>query len=149
MVVDSKKKKLSEKEIIETALDETGSKHNKEQGVAALVAETRNTPNTITLREGNTIFIINFDPKDKTRGMFRALNADTAANYLQNSLTFIKAAGLMGFKVLVVQFKDATILNIFKYISRKPPFPNMGYSVQKTENGLHQVTVNLGDAKKK
>jgi hypothetical protein len=79
--------------------------------------------------------------------MFRALNADTPANYLQNSLEFIKAAGLAGFSILVSQFKDPALLQLFKYISRKPPFPGMGYSVQKMRDGGYQVTVNLGTPK--
>ena len=39
------------------------------------------------------------------------------------------------------------ILHIFKYISRKPPFPGMGYIVQRTESGGYQVTLNLGTPK--
>jgi hypothetical protein len=146
MMVNSKEKMLDPIEIIRIALENTKSEYTTEEGIAAIISETR-TPNAITMREGNTLFLIHYVQNRKDHGMFRALNADTAGNYLKNSMTFIKAAGMAGFKVLVSQFKDPTILNIFKSISRKPPFPGMGYSVQRTKDGGYQVTVNLGHAK--
>jgi hypothetical protein len=147
MITDSKKEMLSQQEIIETALNETGSKYNLKQGTAAILAETH-MPNCIVMREGNTLFIINFDPKDKTKGMFRALNADTAKNYLENSRTFIKAAGMAGFTMLISQFRDKSILNIFKYISRNPPLKNMKYESQPMKHGGYQVTVLIGKQNK-
>jgi hypothetical protein len=92
--------------------------------------------------------MINYDPKDKTRGLFRALNADTASNYINNSMTFIKAAGMAGFKMLISQFKDKAILNIFKYISRKPPLPGMSYDVQPMKDGGYQAVVYIGKENK-
>ena len=146
MLVDSKTQMLDPVKIIEIAIEETKSQYSQEQGVASVIAESQ-TPNTMIMREGNTLFIINYDPTDKSRGMFRALNADTGRNYLENSRTFIKAAGMAGFRTMVVQFQDPTILNIFRYIYRDPPLPGMGYAVQYDESkGLYQVTINLGDA---
>ena len=120
MVVDSKKKRLSNKEIIETSAKETHSPYTPEQVYAAVLAEAHG-PNTIVIREGNTLFIINYDPNDHTQGFFRALNADTAANYLKNSIIFVKAAGTMGFKLLVTQFKDRNLITLFKGLLRRPP----------------------------
>ena len=115
MITDSKKKMLSQDEILTTAFKETKTGYTPEQAKAAILAETQ-MKNCIVMREGNTLFIINFDPKDKTRGLFRALNADTAHNYLQNSKTFIKAAGMAGFRLLISQYQDKSITNIFKYL---------------------------------
>lgn len=146
MFVDSKEHKLSQLEIIKTALEETNSPYTTQQGIAAVTAEAY-SPNTIVMREGNTLFFINFDPNDKTRGMFRALNADTPRNYLDNSMEFIRAAGMAGFKTLVSQFSDPALIHIFKYISRNPPFPGMGYAVQHDpEKDIYQATVSLGQA---
>lgn len=147
MLVDSKDQMMDALQIIRTALSETNSQYSVDQGVAAVMAESQ-TPNTMIMREGNTLFIINYDLNDKSRGTFRALNADTARNYLENSLTFIKAAGMIGFKTLVTQFSDPSLVHIFKYISRKPPFPGMGYAVQHdNEKQIYQITINLGQAK--
>lgn len=147
MIVSSKKEQLSPEEIIKTALKQTKSQYSVEQGHAAIMAETR-APYTITLKEGNTIFIITYNPDDKSQGMFRALNADTAANYIKNSIEFIRATGMMGFKTLVTQFTEPSLLNIFKYISRHPPFEGMGYATKKINDGMYQVVINLGDTSK-
>lgn len=146
MITDSKKKMLSQEEIIETAIKETKSGYTHEQAKAAILAETQ-MKNCIVMREGNTLFIINFDPKDKTRGLFRALNADTAHNYLENSRTFIKAAGMAGFRMLISQFKEKSLLNIFKYISRNPPLKNMKYESQPMKDGGYQAVVTIGEQK--
>lgn len=142
MITDSRIKKLDQKTIIETALRETNSPYTPEQGVAAIVAESR-TPTTISMREGNTIFLINYDPKDKTRGVFRPLNADTAPNYVRNIKTFLHAASLAGFRTLYVEFSDPAILTLFKTIERNKPQPGMNYTVKKINGQTYLATVTL------
>lgn len=142
-VVDSKHQELSNEEIIQIAAQETGSQYSPEQVTASIMAECHEG-GAIMMREGNTLFLIHKSPKDPSVGVFRALNADTAKNYLQNSIVFIEAASAAGFKTLVATFHDESLLSIFKYISRNPPFPGMGYAVQKTQSGGFRVTVNLG-----
>jgi hypothetical protein len=142
-VVDSKHQELSNEEIIQIAAQETGSQYSPEQVTASIMAEVHEA-GAIMMREGNTLFIVQKSPRNPTVGVFRALNADTAQNYLQNSITFIEAVAATGFKTLVTTFQDPSILTIFKYISRNPPFPGMGYAAQRTEDGGFRVTVNLG-----
>jgi len=145
--VDSKKKKLSEEEIVKIAAKETGGKYTADQIKASLSVEAFKMK-ALMMREGNTIFVVHQAPTDGTIGQFRAINADTIPNYLQNSLTFTKAIGLAGFKTLVTQFADKSLLNIFHYVKRHAPFPNMGFSIQKAPNGEYVVTVNLGTVRK-
>ena len=143
-VVDSKHQELSNDEIISIAAQDTGSPYSPEQVKASLVAETHES-GAIIMRQGNTLFVVHKSPNNPTTAVFRALNADTAQNYLQNSIMFVKAIAATGIKTLVTQFKDSSLLSIFKYISRNPPFPGMGYATQKTKDGGYQVTVNLGN----
>jgi len=145
--VDSKHQKLSQDEIIKIAAKELGGKHSAEQIKASLTMEAYQMK-ALMMREGNTIFIVHQSPKDGKIAQFRAINADTIPNYLHNSLVFTKAIGLAGFKTLVTQFSDSSLLSIFKYVKRHRPFPNMGYRVQKAANGDYIVTVNLGDPHK-
>jgi len=140
MLVDSKKKQLGEQAILMIAAEETKSKYSAAQVYAALVKEM-NLRGTTTYRAGNTIFVMHH-AKGRV-GVFRALNADTARNYLENSYEFIQAAYKMGFDTLVTQFEDPTIINIFKAISRNPPQEQMGYRAEKTNSG-YRVTVKLG-----
>ena len=140
MLVDSKKQELKEEAILMIAAQETKSKHSAAQVYAALVKEM-NMRGTSTYRAGNTIFVMHH--AQGRAGIFRALNADTARNYLENSYEFIQAAYKMGFDTLMTEFEDPTIINIFKAISRNPPQEQMGYKAEKTNKGF-RVTVKLG-----
>ena len=143
MLTDSKKKKLSSDAVLMIAAQQTKSKYSAEQVYAALVKEM-NMEGTSTYRKGNTVFLMHH-AKGRV-GTFRALNADTARNYLDNSYTFIQDAYKMGFDILVSDFQDPTIMNIFKGISRNPPQEGMGYRAERTQNGF-RVTVKLGPAR--
>lgn len=145
--VDSKHQKLSQDEIIAIAAKEIGGGHSAEQIKASLAAECYQMRG-ILIREGNTLFMVHPSPVQANIGIFRAINADTVPNYMQNCVTFTKAIGVAGFKQLVTQFKDEALLNIFKYVKRHQPFKGMGYSVKKTDKGEYQVVVNLGQVKK-
>ena len=140
MLTDSKKKKLSSDAVLMIAAQQTKSKYSAEQVYAALVKEM-NMEGTSTYREGNTVFLMHH-VKGRI-GFFRALNADTARNYLDNSYQFIQDAYKMGFDILVSDFEDPTIFNIFKAISRNPPQEGMGYRAERTKKGF-RVTVKLG-----
>jgi hypothetical protein len=146
-ITDSRTKKLDPVDIIRTAAAETGSRHSDDQVLVALSAEM-NSPTAIPMREGNTIYIIHYVPKQRDHGMFRVLNADTARNYLNNTQQFLKAARKAGFQVLVVQFETAEPLTLFKKIMRDPPFPGMGYTIQKSKKGQYTATINMGDTGK-
>ena len=143
MLVDSKNKHLSSESILMIAAQQTKSPYSPEQVYAALVKEM-NLKGTSTYREGNTVFLMHH-AKGRI-GTFRALNADTARNYLENSRTFIQDAYKMGFDILVSDFQDPTIMNIFKGISRNPPQEGMGYRAERTKTGF-RVTVKLGPAR--
>jgi hypothetical protein len=140
MLVDSKKKMLSQDAILMIAAQETKSPHPASTIYAAMVKEM-NMEGTSLVRDGNTLFVIHVG--EGRTGVFRALNADTARNYLENSYAFIQGAYKMGFDVLVSEFEDPTIFNIFKAISRNPPQEGMGYRAERTKKGF-RVTVKLG-----
>ena len=140
MLVDSKKKELSVDAILMIAAQETKSRHPASTVYAAIVKEM-NIPGASIVRNGNTIFVIHVG--EGRTGIFRALNADTARNYLESSYAFIQGAYKMGFDTLVSEFEDPTIMNIFKAISRNPPQEGMGYKAERTKSGF-RVTVKLG-----
>lgn len=142
--VDSKKRELSQEEIIEIAAKETGGKYTAEQVKASLTAEAYEL-GAMMMRQGNTIFIVHQDKSNPVVAIFRAVNADTLPNYLKNCIEFTKAVGLMGFKYLITQFHDESLLKIFEYVRRHQPFKNMGYEANRTVDGGYQVIVNLGE----
>jgi hypothetical protein len=142
--VDSRHQELSQEEILAIAAKETGGGYSVEQVKASLSAEAYEM-GAIMMREGNTIFVVHQDKEKPHIAVFRALNADTIKNFTQNCVVFAKAMGMAGFRYMVTQFKEESLLNIFEYVRRHQPFPNMGYAVNKTTDGGYQVTVNLGD----
>jgi hypothetical protein len=147
-LIDSKHKKLSQEEIVAIAAKETGGKYTAEQVKASLSAEAYEM-GAIMLREGNTIFVVHRDKSNPKIGVFRALNADTINNYLKNSVAFTQAIGMAGFQYLMTEFEDKSLLNIFEYVRRNAPFPNMGYDVQKAKDReAYRVIINLGDTGK-
>lgn len=140
MLVDSNKKELGVEAILMIAAQETKSPHPASTVFAAMVKEI-NIPGTSIVRNGNTLFVIHVG--EGRVGFFRALNADTARNYLESSYAFIQGAYKMGFDTLVSDFEDPSIMNIFKAISRNPPQEGMGYKAERTKRGF-RLTVKLG-----
>lgn len=143
MLVDSSTKKLTVPEIVAIATKETKADYPPAAVLASIAAELQQ-PQTYSILEGNTLFIIH---KGQGRnGMFRALNADTPQNYLNNSLVFASSAYKLGFDNIITQFKEPSLLNIFRFVekNREQVNPNMGFNVRKAENGDFVVSVKLG-----
>jgi hypothetical protein len=140
--VDSKKTLLKVPQIMAIAAQDTGTNRPVDQIIHMLSIEL-SLPNIWKCREGNTLFVVHKTPEPGV-GYFRALNADTAQNYLENSKKFTEAAYKVGFDILGTQFEDPTILNIFKIISRSPMREQMGYVAKRTNSGGYEVTLQLG-----
>lgn len=142
MVVDSKQKQLEFEDIIKVSLKETGSDYKLPVAYVSVIKELT-LPGAFSVRFGNTVFIVHPQKGKVGYVFFRALNADTAKNYIEHSKKFTDQMKAKGYKVMVTQFSDPTILNIFKAIARDKP-EGMGYAVQKSKDGkMYQVTVQL------
>lgn len=131
-LVDSNEKLLKDDEIVQKAVMNIRSPYSYDQVVKSIRNELQ-MPGTQFIREGNTLFIVHYD-HDRV-GTFRALNADTALNYVNSSWLLCKACYDMGYDVLITEFYDPTIANIFNMISRHPPYPDMGYNIKPTVDG--------------
>jgi hypothetical protein len=147
MIVDSKQEKLNMPDVIKNSLENTKSEYPFKVAFLSIIKELT-LPGAAALQEGNTLFIIH-RTKEKRYGFFRALNCDTAENFIKNGVKFAKDAYSVGFDTVVTQFTDPTILNVFKAISRNPPNKGMGYSVQRTKDDGYQVTLQLGKSRGK
>ena len=141
-MVDSKQRQLTSEQIIEVAAANTKVGRPMKQVKDMLTVEF-SMPSVWKMRQGNTIFVVH-KTKYPGAGFFRALNADTARNFVDNGRVFCQAAYKVGFGNVVTQFSDASLLGIFKVISRNPVNEGMGYAVQRTEDGGYQVTLKLG-----
>jgi hypothetical protein len=143
-MVDSQEQELSAEDIVAIAAMNTDAGVDRGKAIAMINAELQ-MEDTLFIRQGNTLFILH---KSAPRiGWFRALNADTAANFLQNGIEFIKAAYKMGFDTVASTFNDPAIIAVFRYISNNPPNPEMGYELEEMDNGSFMATVKTGPSR--
>jgi hypothetical protein len=143
-MVDSREQELSAEDIVAIAAMNTDAGVDRGKAIAMINAELQ-MEDTLFIRQGNTLFILH---KSAPRiGWFRALNADTAANFLQNGIEFIKAAYKMGFDTVASTFNDPAIIAVFRYISNNPPNPEMGYELEEMDDGSFMATVKTGPSR--
>lgn len=83
----------------------------------AIVAEVK-SGKTKMMQQGNTIFLVS--PAKNNTAVFRALNADTAQNYVANTIVFVQAMRDLGYEYLMTEFTDPAILNILKAAFKNP-----------------------------
>ena len=136
-MVDSKQEELGTDMIVKIAAENSRSPYPFKQVFLFFTAEL-GMPNARLYKFGNTVFVIHPSEERPEFGIFRALNADIAQNFIQNGKMFVDKAIEDGFTGLQTTFSDPSILNIFKYIGREEQElqnPNMGYTVQKSTDG--------------
>jgi hypothetical protein len=142
--VDSKQKMLSLTELVLTASSTQSNQVDPRELMLRIVAEL-SMPNTKHMRFGNTLFIIN---KGQGRnGYMRALNADTAQNFMEHNKKFADAAYLLGYDNLLTTFEEPAFIQIFRIISKNPPRPNMGYELKDSDTGEYVVNFKLGPSR--
>lgn len=141
MIVDSAKKKLQVQDIVKNAAQDMDSPYSP-QAVFGSIMNELTSPSAVAIQKGNTLFIIHRG-EDRKASM-RALNADTAKNYLKHCEDIAKQMyNDLGIDEFVSKFSDPALVHIFKYVGRNKP-ANMGYKVQKTKDGQFQVSAKLG-----
>lgn len=141
-MVDSRQHKLNSMEIVMVALENTQSKYPPKVALPAVISEM-GQPNTKVQQIGNTMFVAHMTPNG---AKFKALNADTAQNFLQNSIEFIRWMKQLGVPVLVTEFSDPNILRMIQMIAANPPFPDMGMQARVHDNNEYSVVISMGGA---
>lgn len=143
MYVNSKEQELDAGQIIGIFLKNNPQPHPPEVTMPAILEEL-NQPNCKVQQIGNTLFEVHIGKDGK--GFFKAFNADVIPNFVENSKQFVVyARRMLNLKVLVTQFDDPALKQLFKLISLRPPLPNMGYQAFQSESGKTQIVLNLGD----
>lgn len=146
-MVDSRQQELGTDMIVKIAAENTRSPYPFKKVYMLFVAEL-GMPNAKLYKFGNTLFIVHPSETKPGYGIFRALNADVAENFVDNGKQFVDKAVADGFKGLQTDFSDHSILNIFNIIGREERAaqnPNMGYTVGRTKDGGFRVTLVLAE----
>lgn len=148
-MVDSQQQELGTDMIVKIASENTRAPYPFKKVYMLFVAEL-GMPGSKLYKFGNTIFIIHPSETKQGYGIFRALNADTAENFVRNSIQFTEQAKADGFVGLKVQFSDPAILKLFKLVAREKQAQgdrSMGYAVNKAQNGDFSITLVLDNQK--
>lgn len=139
--VDSRQQQLDIQDIVEIASTATDQELDIGRLLKRMVVEL-SLPTTRYMVFGNTLFIIN--QADGRNGFMRALNADTAENFLNHCIKFADSAYLLGFDNLLTEFETPSFLQVFRVISQNPPREEMGYAVARSGDNKLQVLFKLG-----
>lgn len=143
-LVDSQREQLNIGQIVVIAAYHTKSEEPPNAVAMAVLFELQQ-PNTITEQYGNTLFIAH-ESKVPKHFVFRALNADTAQNYLENAKLFIRRMQEAGAVELATQFNDAKLLKFIKLVAQEmlqEDSAPIGYREYKNQNGEYLVAITL------
>lgn len=120
-------------DIVKIAAKNTKSEY-KFDAVYLSIMKELTMKGSVVIQLGNTVFVVH-RTEDPRVGYFRALNADTAQNYMTNAEQFAKIAyDKYHLDTIVSDYTDPTITNIFQYVGRNKP-DNMGFKIQKSSDG--------------
>lgn len=137
-IVNSKEKKLSIPEVMTGALGDMKKAGQLPdypfEAILLATVQEGSMPNTTVEQIGNSVFITHYN-EDKTEVAMRALNVDTARNYLDNSLEYIRNLDKSGVDRMTSDFNDKRILQLFKSIANREEFAHWGMKVYNTEGG--------------
>jgi len=146
-LVDSNKEELDTSTIIARAVGEAKEagqlpKNVTLQAAILSVIAEGSMPNTKVEQIGNTVFMSHYSEDGKEVAM-RAFNADTARNYLESSIKYVKNLAGQGVERMTSDFSDKKILQLFNTIARRPELRAWGMKVYKLNNGAMRAYVVL------
>lgn len=150
-ITNSKDKQLEISEVIAAALGDLYKRRMLPDGIplyAAIMATIAEgtQPNVEVTQLGNTVFFAYYS-KDRKEVYIKALNVDTARNYLNNSIEFTKGLKAAGVERLVADTYDKAIEQLFDAIARTPMAKNWGMKVMESDNNprVKRMFVNMKD----
>lgn len=145
-LVDSKKQKLDVGRIVMIASYHTKAPVPPNMVAMSILLELQQ-PDTIHEQIGNTVFIAH-PAKLEGKYVFRALNADTAANYVENAKQFIYLMRERGATELATQFSDKRLLRFIKMVAEdmlQDDGAPLGYRAFQNKNGEYLVAITLAE----
>lgn len=149
MQVDSRKRKLDPKEIIMTFAEDHEKRYPPNITFNSIINELKSKKSQL-MQQGNTVFLVS-PAKNKT-AVFRALNADTAENYVANTIVFVQAMKDLDYNYLYTEFTDPAILNVLKaaFKSHIPKQAGAAYRAYRLKDGKgYTAIISTGNEKGK
>ena len=142
MIVDSKQEQLAGSAVIGTALHSYDLKGIPVHAALAAIAKETTLPSCDVIQFGNSVFITHFSA-DKKAVYVRALNVDTAKNYVDNGERHIKYLLSKNVDTLVTQYSVESYGAPFKVLKRNKLGEKMTFEDKRAANGDFITIVHL------
>lgn len=145
-VVDSTKQPLQAPEIIMTAASELNNTGRPVGNVIAALAQELAMPNTDQVQIGNTVFI-GHRGKGKNKNVMegRALNLDTARNFMRNGLKYISYLQRKGVEYYRTDFDEKQYLTAFQFWYNKSEGTDTEIDVVQLDTGGYRAFIKIGE----
>lgn len=118
MPVNSKQKKLTIPEVIITSLKDMRTPRDMLAPAVMGAIQQGSMENSDVSQFGNTVFISHIKERNGLKVAYlRALNADTARNYLDNGIEYFKYIVAQGVSYVFMTFTESSVVSVLKSIS--------------------------------
>lgn len=140
--VDSKERQMSIPEIVVQATASQSKVDISLQAALLGFVKEGSMPDTEVKQYGNTVFITHFS-KDRDLAVGRALNMDTAKNFIPNGEEYFRDLVRNGTKKFVAQFSQKSYAMAFAALKRRPITTEQKIWIVDTPKGETQVRIAL------
>jgi len=145
-VVDSKQRPLQAPEIMMTAASELNNTGKPVGNVIAALAEELARPNTDQIQIGNTVFIGHRGTGKYKRNMLgRAMNLDTAQNFVRNGLKYLAYLQKKNIELYRTDFDAKEYLSAFKVWYNKTKDTDTDIDVVQLDSGGYRAYIKIGE----
>lgn len=134
-VVDSKQQFLSAPEILFIGAEEFNNTEYPAYAVAAALAQELSEPSVDYIQIGNTVFIGHTKEEYPDVMAGRAINVDTAQNFIKNGLTYLAYLQSKGIRHYQTEFTPKSYLAAFQIWHNKTKGTDTEIDVTEGPNG--------------
>lgn len=144
-MVDSKKKPLDMMGVLDIVLSQQ-NKNLDSRFAGLMLASELKMEGSDFVQYGNTLFITHPLPKPG-QFLFRALNADTPVNLVDNLISFFEYERSKGNYLGAVQFNDDRFIRVLKLLGHRyiKNTPGTGYKIGRLPNGMCRAFIKIGN----
>jgi hypothetical protein len=105
-------------------------------------------PDTDTVQFGNTVFVSHIKARDGIKVAYlRAVNADTARNYVDNGVEYFKHIIAMGVSYVFLTFAESSVVSVLKAVSDPKVQAKVGLkakvAMKKSPNGNYIAVIRV------
>jgi uncharacterized protein YjgD (DUF1641 family) len=148
MPISSKTKQLNTHEVIIMALKDMKVEQKMITPALLGIVQQASIPDTDTVQFGNTVFISTIKSKNNvTVAYLRAMNADTARNYLNNGIEYFKYIIEKGVSYVFMTFTESSVVSVLNAIKDPDVQEKVGLkakvAMKKSSNGNYTAVVRV------